>query len=509
MFQRLSRPEIIGSYQIGGIIGCGLGIALAGSIGLPAIGVAIATAAIVGFGITAFVAGGKAFNDAIDATTPPPSQPEHVSNLAQTGAYTPSPVTQAARQVVGKAALLAAKMNTTLYFGALAAGLIATVILSNNAVTTQDSQQAVPEVSQNQSQEVSNSNSSEDTSDDSNSIQEQPQDTGSSESNTITLTTNWRVEGHTDKLIWVPFENVIVSRSPEAYEVYDSRDGSFVGSFAAPKVRNIVNPGDSGRAHYIWRVEAADMSVFQIEEGNDYWPLESDYRVALDERVWPMVTGLDTATGIFGIETIAFSHDLALAALTILDSDTISLWDTSSFESLGRKNMRKDTGYSVFLRFSQDNNRLYAFYWDGGVEVYNVAGSSLELETEYPVTVSQYYLSIHPYEDIIAFRSGENDKGILLWDLTRGTQIASFEPAGEVNYITAVQFHPSGDYVAMAVNGDHSIRMWDWQTGEEVAHFSMPQAADVREIQFSPAGDQMIVRYVRGAAVWSEIYTLP
>jgi len=83
--------------------------------------------------------------------------------------------------------------------------------------------------------------------------------------------------------------------------------------------------------------------------------------------------------------------------------------------------------------------------------------------------------------------SGVGDNSIRLWDVDTGEEVAVL--AGHIGPVETVAFSPDGKRLASA-SGDNSIRLWDVDTGEEVAVLQ-GHSSEVYSIAFSPDGKRL------------------
>jgi hypothetical protein len=94
--------------------------------------------------------------------------------------------------------------------------------------------------------------------------------------------------------------------------------------------------------------------------------------------------------------------------------------------------------------------------------------------------------------------SGSLDRGVRLWDLVSGQEMALLK--GHQRPVAAVAFSPDGRLAASAggslavsyeVSDPRRIRLWDVVTGKEVGHFE-GHTADVTSLTFSPDGTRLV-----------------
>ena len=89
---------------------------------------------------------------------------------------------------------------------------------------------------------------------------------------------------------------------------------------------------------------------------------------------------------------------------------------------------------------------------------------------------------LHP--DGTTLVSGANDGNIKLWNVAKGTNIATFK--GHTSFITSVSFAPDGKILASGPSGG-TVRLWDVATKKNIATLE-GHLLDSHSLSFSPDG---------------------
>jgi WD40 repeat protein/serine/threonine protein kinase len=81
------------------------------------------------------------------------------------------------------------------------------------------------------------------------------------------------------------------------------------------------------------------------------------------------------------------------------------------------------------------------------------------------------------------------DATVRVWDANTGEPLAVLE--GHENTVDSVRFEPDGLYI-LSASWDGTIRRWDWQSGEQIQLYELPDAPRVYMIELLPDGEQFI-----------------
>ena len=110
-------------------------------------------------------------------------------------------------------------------------------------------------------------------------------------------------------------------------------------------------------------------------------------------------------------------------------------------------------------------------------------------------------IAFHPTGDILA--TGRADNRIALWDVRSGELLDVL--SGHTMPVSSVEFSPNGK--RLLSSGDLSVRLWDWQNGQEVLYWTNASNY-VDDATFSPDGlmiawtDHIPPLHVRKAVPW-------
>lgn len=220
-----------------------------------------------------------------------------------------------------------------------------------------------------------------------------------------------------------------------------------------------------------------------------------------DARIWrlpegKLVTQLSRQKA--SVANVALSPDGKMAATSELKVKTIFLWELPAGKLVGT--LPTDLSSVARLAFSPDGKWL-AVSGSGGVDVLDIEsnkavnqyraeayftafcftpdGKSLVLgpnrliweiasgKTEHVVSTDAGLTAVQVTADgkTLAGANGRSNQ-ILLWDLKTGRQLASL--VGHEARVWSLQFLPVGQFL-ISGSEDGSIRIWNWQTGQEVA----------------------------------------
>ena len=86
--------------------------------------------------------------------------------------------------------------------------------------------------------------------------------------------------------------------------------------------------------------------------------------------------------------------------------------------------------------------------------------------------------------------SGSGDKTIRLWDAQTGAQVAN-PLQGHTSSVTSVTFSPDGRHI-VSCSWDQTIRLWDAQTGSQVCEPLQGHTSSVWSVAFSPDGRYIV-----------------
>ncbi|WP_254506528.1 protein kinase domain-containing protein [Anatilimnocola floriformis] len=146
------------------------------------------------------------------------------------------------------------------------------------------------------------------------------------------------------------------------------------------------------------------------------------------------------------------------------------------------------------VAFSPDGRWLASAGEDRRVKLWNTATGKLEREL---IGHQNEVMAVQFSPDGQRVASASLDFTARLWDATTGAEQAVLTHQGEV---IDVAFHPSGDFVATA-SRDRTAVIWNAHTGQPYSR-ALIHGQAVRNLRFSPDGEQLLTLDFRGLRLW-------
>jgi len=187
-------------------------------------------------------------------------------------------------------------------------------------------------------------------------------------------------------------------------------------------------------------------------------------------------------------------QELAYTTYAIPKSGNYSTIELIDLDS--RKCYLSLKGYSEFthcISFSPDGKRLVSGEKDGAIHLFDlVKGEHIGQAKQHPVGV--WSIAYSPVEEKAV--SGDNHGEIILWDVNKMQAIRHF--TGHTGGIRRHCLKWSEDGKSfLSGSWDGSIRLWDSQTGLELAHLQAGYGRVV-SIALSPDGKRALSSYLNG-----------
>ncbi len=183
---------------------------------------------------------------------------------------------------------------------------------------------------------------------------------------------------------------------------------------------------------------------------------EIDGKIRLDDAI----TGrqLKTLQGHKDtISKLAFSPDGTLLVSKAYNSYPLRLWDVTTGKLL--KTITRDSGhFGGHLNFSKDGKTLALKFWDGKIELWDVATKTLRttIEGNKDGAIAIREFAFSPDSKTVA---GTNPNGdVQVWNVNIGEELSSFKTK-HTQWVTALTFSQDSSTLASAQGS--KLRVWD------------------------------------------------
>jgi len=203
-----------------------------------------------------------------------------------------------------------------------------------------------------------------------------------------------------------------------------------------------------------------------------------------DVSTWqelPSPPGLASLTGLL-TGSMVFSLDGHLLASPSLDN-TISIWDVTDWHKL--RTLAGHHGFVFPMTFSSDGRLLASASDDNTIRLWDVA-TGQELH-QIPFASPKYWgpTLIFSPDSKFLLSASPDDRNITLWDVASGQESKIL--TGHTGGVYDLAFSSNGRLLASA-SADHTIRLWDAESWQDLYSLTDPKSYGVELISFSPDG---------------------
>ena len=189
-----------------------------------------------------------------------------------------------------------------------------------------------------------------------------------------------------------------------------------------------------------------------------------------------------------GVNSVAFSPDGKLLASGSHDH-TVTLWDVQTGEL-----KQTLTGHQFIVSvvvFSPDGKTLVSADWDYFIKFWDVKTG--KLKSTIKTTGMVFALAISPDGKLLASGGRNNDRpenNLELWDMPGGNPRGMLK--GHTDAVFSLAFSSDSSILASG-GGDHTVRLWDPQSGTLKQTLTGDENGQVPRVAFSPRELQLAI----------------
>jgi hypothetical protein len=184
--------------------------------------------------------------------------------------------------------------------------------------------------------------------------------------------------------------------------------------------------------------------------------------------------------------------------LTVGEAGQTRVWDAGSGDLIRR--WERNLGSSQAAALSMDGRLLVTATRNNAVQVWDVASAGLLRSIQSATEGVLRDVAIRP--DGRQCASGGSDGMIYIWELTSGTEVASF--LGHSKGITSITYSPDGQMVASA-SLDGTVRLWQAvEGGSEIRSFQLSEGSlsGPSIVRFNRDGSRLAASSGKTVQVW-------
>ena len=287
----------------------------------------------------------------------------------------------------------------------------------------------------------------------------------------------------------VEVSRVAIERGAPIFTVAFSPDGRYLAAGGYGSITRIEAIPTGKEVASLWHDDTVQQVAFSPD--GRYLATASNDRTA---RVWLVSSGqevarmpIDTAESVYAV---AFSPD-GRSLATVSDDKIVRVWEATR--------PWQDTGLAhhdsvIFVNFSSDGRHL-ATSSGNSVSIWDASNGQEVLRLSHPALA--WAIQFSP--DSRSVLTSSFDGNARIWDVDTGQQVALFHHGDNLR-VWGARFSPDGRYVATA-GQDGVVRVWDVASGQEVMFAKHDAAAG--QPRFTPDGRYLVTGSVdRTARVW-------